>query len=77
MNVVDSPPGNDEAVQPVELLGLADLDGVCPEPAQHREVLAEVALHGENTNLHAGNGSQRDRLRRGVASTILSRVPGI
>ena len=69
--------GNDQAVEPVELLGLADLDGVRPEPTEHREVLAEVALDGKNTNLHAGNGSPGDHLRRGVASTILSRVPGI
>ena len=39
-----------EPVEPVELLGLAHLDDLRAEPAQHRRVLAEVALHGENTD---------------------------
>ena len=42
--------GHDEAAQTVELLGLANLDRIGPEPAQHRHVLAEVALDGQNTD---------------------------
>src|SRR5918995_7090650 len=44
--------GNDEPVEPVELLRLAHLEDVCPESAQHRHVLAEVPLEGEDADLH-------------------------
>src|SRR5207248_937432 len=40
--------GNHEPVETAELLGLAHLDGFRTEDAQHRRVLAEVALQGEN-----------------------------
>ena len=50
MIVVDSPPGIDEPVEPVELLRLAHLDDLRAEPAQHRRVLAEVALEGEDAD---------------------------
>ena len=50
---------DDEPVEPVELLGLAHLDDVRAEPAQHRRVLAEVALDGENTDLHGANSTER------------------
>ena len=40
--------GDDEPVEPVELLRLAHLDGVGAEPPQHRRVLAEVPLDGED-----------------------------
>ena len=42
--------GNDEAVEPLELLGQAHLDHVRAETAQHRRVLAKVSLHGENAD---------------------------
>ena len=45
--------GDDEPVEAVELLGLANLDRVRAEPAQHRRVLPEVALDGQNADLHA------------------------
>ena len=41
-----------EPVEPLELLRLAHLDDVRAEPAQHRRVLAEVALHGEDADPH-------------------------
>ena len=44
------PAGDDEAVEALELPGLAHLDDVGAEAPQHRGVLAEVALHGENTD---------------------------
>src|SRR5262245_6949707 len=50
---------DDEPVEPVELLGDADLDNVGAEAPQHRRVLAEVPLHGKNADpkrLHGGNG---------------------
>ena len=42
--------GDHEPVEPGELLGLAHLEDLGAELAQHRRVLAEVALHGENTD---------------------------
>ena len=39
-----------EPVEAGELLGLAHLDHLGAEAAQHRRVLAEVALHGENAD---------------------------
>jgi hypothetical protein len=42
--------GNDEAVEPVELLRLADLDDVGSEPAEHGGVLAEVALNCQDAD---------------------------
>src|SRR6266576_2557290 len=47
--------GNDEPVEPCELLRLAHLDRLRAEPPQHRRVLAEVPLQGEDTNLHTTN----------------------
>ena len=44
--------GDDEPVEPVELLRLAHLDDVRAEPAQHRRVLAEVPLDCEDADLH-------------------------
>ena len=44
--------GDDEPVEPVELLGLAHLDDVRAEPPQHRRVLAEVPLHGQDADPH-------------------------
>ena len=52
MKVVDSPPGTTRPSSPVELLGLAHLDDVRPEAAQHRRVLAEIALNGEHSDRH-------------------------
>ena len=45
--------GNDKAVEPFQLLGLPYLDRIRAEPPQHRRVLAEVALDGQNAD-HAG-----------------------
>ena len=53
MIAVDSPPGIDEPVEAVELLGQPHLDHLGAERAQHRRVLAEVALHGEDADRHA------------------------
>ncbi len=50
VNAVDSPPGITSPSSPSELLGLAHLDDVGAEATQHRRVLAEVALHGEDTD---------------------------
>jgi hypothetical protein len=41
-----------ERVEPFELRGQPDLDGIGAEPAQHRYVLAEVPLEGEHTDLY-------------------------
>src|SRR6478736_4934023 len=55
--------GDDEPVEPVELLGKPHLHRVRAEPPQHRCVLPEVPLYGENADperlFHAldGNGS--------------------
>ena len=49
--------GDDEAVEPGELLGLAHLDRVRAEPPQHRRVLAEVPLQGQDADPHARNSS--------------------
>ena len=45
--------GNDETVEAVELLRQTHLDHVGTERAQHRRVLAKVALHSENADRHA------------------------
>src|SRR5438094_2733641 len=58
--------GHDEAVEAVELLPLPDLDDVGAEAPQHRLVLPEIALHGEDPDLHAGNASPGARLDRYV-----------
>ena len=42
--------GDDQPVEAVQLLGLAHLDDVRAEPAQHRRVLAEVPMHGQNAD---------------------------
>src|SRR5437667_3434560 len=47
------PARDDEPVEALELLGLAHLHGLSPEAAQHCEMLAKVALDGENPDLHA------------------------
>ena len=44
--------GDHEPVEALELLGQAHLDHVRAEPAQHRRVLAEVALDCEDTDSH-------------------------
>ena len=44
------PARNDEAVDPLELLRLPHLDDLRAEPPQHRRVLAEVPLHGEDAD---------------------------
>src|SRR5829696_5172140 len=46
---------HDEAVQAFELVGLADFDRVRTEPAQHLDVLPEVALDRQNPDLHGVN----------------------
>ncbi len=56
---------DDEPVEPVELLRLADLDRLCAEPTQHRRVLAEVPLECQDADLHATNS----RFRRSGAGT--------
>src|SRR5262245_51382753 len=44
---------DDQAVEPVELLRQPHLDHLGAEAPQHRRVLAEVALDGEDADLHA------------------------
>ncbi len=51
--VVDSPPGRNERVQPVQLLGRAHLDRVDAECVEHLTMLAERALQREHTYLHS------------------------
>src|SRR3990172_6061967 len=46
--------GDDEAVEPLELLGLSHLDGVGAPPAERRDVLAEVPLDCQNADSHTG-----------------------
>ena len=48
-----------EPVEPLELLRLAHLDGIRAQAPQHRRVLAEVALHGQNADRHAEKRSRR------------------
>ena len=51
--------GDDQTVEVRQLLGLAHLDDVDAETAQHRAVLAEVPLYGEHSDsklLHGRNG---------------------
>src|SRR5712692_396957 len=45
--------GNDKPVQLLQLLGLPHLDRSDPEPPQHRQVFAKVALDGEDTDAWA------------------------
>jgi hypothetical protein len=52
-------PRDDEPVEPRELLRLAHLDRLRTEPSQHRRVLAEVPLQGQNTDLHTTNSRFR------------------
>src|SRR6266511_3018936 len=51
----------------VELIGLADLHGLGPQPAQHGSVLAEVPLQGEDADTK--------RLHNQIVARA-SRVPG-
>ena len=66
MNVGRLAAGDDEAVEAVELLRLAHLDDVRAESAQHRRVLAEVALHGQNADPERLHGARWYRRRRGA-----------
>ena len=50
---------DDQAVEPVELLGLANLDTLDTEALQHREVLTEVALDGEDADAHGDHYQPR------------------
>ncbi len=59
--------GDDEPVEPVELLGKAHLDRLRAEPPQHGRVLAEVSLHGEDADrerLGGAPGHERGWLGR-------------
>ena len=62
--------GDHEPVEPVELLRLAHLDDVRAEPAQHRRVLAKVALHCQNADRHA------PRLQHEGAAVLVDRLSG-
>src|SRR5438270_8434168 len=44
--------GDHEPVETLQLLGLANLDGVRTEPPQHRRVLPKVSLHRQDSDLH-------------------------
>src|SRR5215207_3347935 len=46
------PAGDDEPVEPLELLRLAHLDDLRAEPAQHRDVLAKIPLESKDADLH-------------------------
>src|SRR4051812_14864401 len=46
-----------EPVEPVELIGLPNLDDVGAETAQHLPVLAKVSLHGQNADLERFHAS--------------------
>src|SRR4051794_8423730 len=54
--------GKDQPVEPLQVRGQADFDRLRPEAAQDRRVLAEVPLHGEDTDpkrqLHAPDGNR-------------------
>src|SRR3954453_21585411 len=47
--------GPDEPVEPLELVGLAHLHGLDPEPSQHRRVLTEIPLHREHSDSHCAS----------------------
>ena len=55
MNVVDSPPGMHEAVEPGELRRLAHLDDGGAEPLEHRRVLADVSLQARGHRSRSGS----------------------
>src|SRR6188508_1564681 len=68
---------DDEAVEPLELLRLAHLDCVRAEPAEHRRVLTEVSLEGENADLHGANSRFRPVAgRNGRKASIRRPNPG-
>src|ERR1700751_683268 len=54
--------GDDQPVEPVELLRQSDLDRLRAQQAQHRRVLAEVSLHGEDADrerrIHSLDGNE-------------------
>ena len=56
--------GDHESVEPVELLRQPHLDHLGAERAQHRRVLAKVALHCEDADRHDSNCRFRLRSRR-------------
>src|SRR5256714_2626139 len=67
-----------EAVEPVELLGQPHLDHVGAEPAQHRRVLAEVALDGQDADgrraLHASDSREPVVTSRGFRAALRARA---
>ena len=50
LQIASTPAGDDQPVQPGQLLRLAHLDRVRAEPAQHGRVLAKVALQRQNAD---------------------------
>ena len=71
--------GDDEPVEPLHLLGLPYLDRIGAEAPQHRSVVAEVALHGEDADLHVENrscgyGGSAELRRRASQSPISIRA---
>ena len=45
-------PGNDEPVQPLELIRLPNLHDLRAQAAQNGRVLAEISLEGKNSDSH-------------------------
>ena len=66
---------NDEPVEAVELNREAHLDDVRAEPAQHRRVLAEVALKREDADSHGASveAGARERHQGGDCGSNVSR----
>ena len=62
-NVVDSPPGNHQRVDFVELLGLAHLNDLSAKLFEALPVRGEIALYGQNSYLHT---SKINCVARGV-----------
>ncbi len=60
--------GNDEPVEALQLLGLAHLDRLRAEAPQHRRVLAEVPLQGQDADPHATNSRFRLDRAAGIAA---------
>ena len=53
------PARDHEAVEPVELVRLANLHGLGAQPAQHGCVLPEIALDRQHPDAHRGNRTHR------------------
>ena len=68
---------DDQPVEPLELLRQAHLDDLGPEPAQHRDVLAERSLQGQDADLHDQSVPARAMGREALRTRSASGVDGV